>query len=152
MLKIKKATEKGNINGPRIYAENTIHKCTKQMNYLCLTSTSLSRISTCKPRWPPSTSPWDQKPSYRAQPNHYLPEKEREISLTTPRPPRLDPTPQNVRRFLLLILGPFLNFTEVLYFVGGLAKSLRCLILNISRKIECGCGCGEEDRGLRWRW
>ncbi|KAK9996105.1 hypothetical protein SO802_020791 [Lithocarpus litseifolius] len=37
-LKIKKAMEKGNINGARIYAENTIQKRTKQMNYLCLAS------------------------------------------------------------------------------------------------------------------
>ncbi|KAL0008990.1 hypothetical protein SO802_010492 [Lithocarpus litseifolius] len=35
-LKIKKAMEKGNIDGARIYAENAIQKRTKQMNYLRL--------------------------------------------------------------------------------------------------------------------
>ena len=35
-LKIKKAMEKGNIDGARIYAENVIQKRTEQMNYLRL--------------------------------------------------------------------------------------------------------------------
>uniref|UniRef100_A0A2N9F2J2 Uncharacterized protein n=1 Tax=Fagus sylvatica TaxID=28930 RepID=A0A2N9F2J2_FAGSY len=35
-LKIKKAMEKGNIDGARIYAENAIRKRTEQMNYLRL--------------------------------------------------------------------------------------------------------------------
>ena len=37
-LKIKKAMEKGNINGAQIYVENTIQKRTEQMNYLRLAS------------------------------------------------------------------------------------------------------------------
>ena len=37
-LKIKKAMEKGNIDGARIYAENAIRKRTAQMNYLRLAS------------------------------------------------------------------------------------------------------------------
>ena len=37
-LKIKKAMEKGNIDGARIYAKNAIRKRTEQMNYLRLAS------------------------------------------------------------------------------------------------------------------
>ena len=37
-MKIKKAMEKGNIDGARIYAKNAIRKCTEQMNYLRLAS------------------------------------------------------------------------------------------------------------------
>ncbi|XP_030945699.1 ESCRT-related protein CHMP1A-like [Quercus lobata] len=37
-LKIKKAMEKGNIDGARIYAKNAIRKRTAQMNYLRLAS------------------------------------------------------------------------------------------------------------------
>ncbi|BBG98882.1 vacuolar protein sorting 46.1 [Prunus dulcis] len=37
-LKIKKAMEKGNVDGARIYAENAIRKRTEQMNYLRLAS------------------------------------------------------------------------------------------------------------------
>ena len=37
-MKIKKAMEKGNIDGARIYAENATQKRTEQMNYLRLTS------------------------------------------------------------------------------------------------------------------
>ncbi|KAM1122284.1 hypothetical protein TB2_003733 [Malus domestica] len=37
-LKIKKAMEKGNVDGARIYVENAIRKRTKQMNYLRLAS------------------------------------------------------------------------------------------------------------------
>ncbi|KAG2411345.1 hypothetical protein I3760_Q009400 [Carya illinoinensis] len=37
-LKIKKAMEKGNMDGARIYAENAIRKRTEQMNYLRLAS------------------------------------------------------------------------------------------------------------------
>ncbi|KAE8651298.1 hypothetical protein Csa_002473 [Cucumis sativus] len=37
-LKIKKAMEKGNMDGARIYAENAIRKRTEQMNYLRLSS------------------------------------------------------------------------------------------------------------------
>ena len=32
-LKVKKAREKGNMDGNRIHAENAIHKRTEQMNY-----------------------------------------------------------------------------------------------------------------------
>ncbi|CAN1217967.1 ESCRT-related protein CHMP1A [Linum perenne] len=37
-LKVKKAIEKGNMDGARIYAENAIRKRTEQMNYLRLSS------------------------------------------------------------------------------------------------------------------
>ncbi|WVZ00297.1 hypothetical protein V8G54_026366 [Vigna mungo] len=37
-LKVKKAIEKGNMDGARIYAENAIRKRTEQMNYLRLAS------------------------------------------------------------------------------------------------------------------
>ncbi|CAM8951212.1 unnamed protein product [Rhodiola kirilowii] len=37
-LKVKKAIEKGNMDGARIYAENAIRKGTEQMNYLRLSS------------------------------------------------------------------------------------------------------------------
>ncbi|KAL6221902.1 hypothetical protein ACLB2K_005294 [Fragaria x ananassa] len=37
-LKIKKAMEKGNFDGARIYAENSIRKRTEQLNYLRLSS------------------------------------------------------------------------------------------------------------------
>ncbi|XP_060961985.1 ESCRT-related protein CHMP1A-like [Cannabis sativa] len=37
-LKIKKAMEKGNIDGTRIYTENAIRKRTEQMNYLQMSS------------------------------------------------------------------------------------------------------------------
>ncbi|KAH9713179.1 hypothetical protein WN944_021664 [Citrus x changshan-huyou] len=37
-LKVKKAIEKGNMDGARIYAENSIRKRTEQMNYLRLAS------------------------------------------------------------------------------------------------------------------
>ncbi|KAF4351326.1 hypothetical protein G4B88_026347, partial [Cannabis sativa] len=37
-LKIKKAMEKGNIDGTRIYTENAIRKRTEQMNYLRMSS------------------------------------------------------------------------------------------------------------------
>ncbi|GLT55930.1 hypothetical protein SLA2020_290110 [Shorea laevis] len=37
-LKVKKAIEKGNMDGGRIYAENAIRKRTEQMNYLRLAS------------------------------------------------------------------------------------------------------------------
>ncbi|XP_021760025.1 ESCRT-related protein CHMP1A [Chenopodium quinoa] len=37
-LKVKKAIEKGNLDGARIYAENAIRKRTEQMNYLRLSS------------------------------------------------------------------------------------------------------------------
>eukprot|EP01018_Ginkgo_biloba_P024841 Gb_40149 [translate_table: standard] len=37
-LKVKKAIEKGNMDGARIYAENSIRKRTEQMNYLRLSS------------------------------------------------------------------------------------------------------------------
>ncbi|CAN1807632.1 ESCRT-related protein CHMP1A [Linum perenne] len=37
-LKVKKAIEKGNMDGARIYAENAIRKRTEQMNYLRLYS------------------------------------------------------------------------------------------------------------------
>ena len=37
-LKIKKAMEKGNIDGARIYADNATQKRTEQMNYLRLAS------------------------------------------------------------------------------------------------------------------
>ena len=37
-LKVKKAIEKGNMDGARIYAENAIRKRSEQMNYLRLSS------------------------------------------------------------------------------------------------------------------
>ncbi|KAL9311572.1 ESCRT-related protein CHMP1A [Arabidopsis thaliana] len=37
-LKVKKAIEKGNMDGARIYAENAIRKRSEQMNYLRLAS------------------------------------------------------------------------------------------------------------------
>ncbi|KAG0479777.1 hypothetical protein HPP92_010635 [Vanilla planifolia] len=37
-LKVKKAIAKGNMDGARIYAENSIRKCTEQLNYLRLAS------------------------------------------------------------------------------------------------------------------
>ena len=37
-LKVKKAIEKGNIEGARIYAQNAIRKRTEQLNYLKLAS------------------------------------------------------------------------------------------------------------------
>ena len=37
-LKVKKAIEKGNLDGARIYAENSIRKRNEQMNYLRLAS------------------------------------------------------------------------------------------------------------------
>ncbi|XP_062008557.1 ESCRT-related protein CHMP1B-like [Rosa rugosa] len=45
-LKIKKAMEKGNVDGARIYAENAIRKRTEQMNYLRLdTQAKMSTIN-----------------------------------------------------------------------------------------------------------
>ncbi|GMH04297.1 hypothetical protein Nepgr_006136 [Nepenthes gracilis] len=45
-LKVKKAIEKGNIDGPRIYGENAIRKRTEQMNYLRLAS-RLDAVVAC---------------------------------------------------------------------------------------------------------
>ncbi|XP_010265273.1 PREDICTED: ESCRT-related protein CHMP1B-like [Nelumbo nucifera] len=48
-LKVKKAIEKGNMDGARIYAENAIRKRTEQMNYLRLASrldAVVSRLET----------------------------------------------------------------------------------------------------------
>ncbi|KAK9742477.1 hypothetical protein RND81_03G175700 [Saponaria officinalis] len=48
-LKVKKAIEKGNMDGARIYAENAIRKRTEQMNYLRLASrldAVVSRLDT----------------------------------------------------------------------------------------------------------
>ncbi|KAK9698245.1 hypothetical protein RND81_08G090900 [Saponaria officinalis] len=48
-LKVKKAIEKGNMDGERIYAENAIRKRTEQMNYLRLASrlgAVVSRLDT----------------------------------------------------------------------------------------------------------
>ncbi|CAO2817204.1 unnamed protein product [Amaranthus hypochondriacus] len=48
-LKVKKAIEKGNVDGARIYAENAIRKRTEQMNYLRLASrldAVVSRLDT----------------------------------------------------------------------------------------------------------
>ncbi|XP_074287361.1 ESCRT-related protein CHMP1A-like [Silene latifolia] len=48
-LKVKKAIEKGNMDGARIYAENAIRKRTEQMNYLRLSSrldAVVSRLDT----------------------------------------------------------------------------------------------------------
>ncbi|XP_057524749.1 ESCRT-related protein CHMP1-like [Amaranthus tricolor] len=48
-LKIKKAIEKGNVDGSRTYAENAIRKRTEQMNYLRLASrldAVVSRLDT----------------------------------------------------------------------------------------------------------
>ena len=36
-LKVKKAIEKGNMDGARIYAESTIRKRNEQLNYVALT-------------------------------------------------------------------------------------------------------------------
>ncbi|WCJ30777.1 Charged multivesicular body protein 1b [Euphorbia peplus] len=43
-LKVKKAIEKGNMDGSRIYAENAIRKRTEQMNYLRLSLPILRRF------------------------------------------------------------------------------------------------------------
>jgi len=48
-LKVKKAIEKGNMDGARIYAENAIRKRSEQMNYLRLSSrldAVVSRLDT----------------------------------------------------------------------------------------------------------
>ena len=51
---MKKAIEKGNIEGARIYAQNAIRKKSEQLNYLrvgdgVLTSTACARMAACGP-------------------------------------------------------------------------------------------------------
>uniref|UniRef100_J3KZ76 Uncharacterized protein n=1 Tax=Oryza brachyantha TaxID=4533 RepID=J3KZ76_ORYBR len=69
-LKVKKAIEKGNMDGTHIYAENAIRKRTEHMNYLRLTSrldsqTHLCRRGALRPWTTSSTSSstWRSKPS-----------------------------------------------------------------------------------------